>query len=121
MKTTGHARQIWEAWLDGKTPQVRESRSGSFYVWSDRAPTSVSIQDQPQNKPEIWRINPEQDSVEYYAAQMYYAIRDMLAEDKRGEGFLPLEERLKFSYIIEDVRRNCVDQFPEELYQETNS
>jgi len=54
------AREIWEAWLDGKQLQ----RYMPWHQWEDEDPNETEVDEQPQNKPKRWRIRRTK-TVEY--------------------------------------------------------
>ena len=52
-----HAKKIWQAWLDGKTVQLRPNPYPD--VWRDEDPSLVAEFQKPQYRPDDWRIKPK--------------------------------------------------------------
>lgn len=50
-----HAKLIWKAWADGKKVEYKEFEY-DWSEWVDGEPISVPEEDQPQNRPHLWRI-----------------------------------------------------------------
>jgi len=60
----GHAKQIWNAWLNGEEVEfeyVRESNETVY--WQEAEPNEFNLVDQPQYAPSRWRIKPKSMTV----------------------------------------------------------
>lgn len=57
------AKEIWQAWLDGKTVQY-QSRANPP-TWRDEDPSICLSPRMPQNQPDRWRIKPEKHTIRY--------------------------------------------------------
>ena len=65
------AREIWQAWIDGKTVQYWEEGP---YVWIDLDPADVSKSIRPESEPHKWRVKPE-FSTEKVKVAFYHTSR----------------------------------------------
>lgn len=55
-----HAFKIWDAWMNGCTVQF--DRGNGQGIWQDVNPKRILYANQPQHKPELWRIKPATES-----------------------------------------------------------